>query len=229
MSRSDDGLREQDAEEFAHLLQLALTSREIKGLLRSAGHAVDADRLRGEALRERARIAAAAACEYRAFLRAAAATDVRAEAPPEPLDDIPEPERGGLLTVLAVLTPALSAMAAALLLLIGYALHLVGLHAHLARGLHNAGWMFASLAALSALPGLVALLVTAARNRPAAQAGPGPQAGPAPHPEAVRAYELWRQALLERGILPHLRERTAAASRTSGTDPHFRDCANREP
>lgn len=223
MSRSDDGLREQDAEEFAHLLQLALKSREIKGLLRSAGHAVDVDRLRSEALRERARIAAAAACEYRAFLRAAAATDVRAEAPAEPLDDIPEPERGGLLAVLAVLTPALSAMAAALLLLIGYALHLVGLHAHLARGLHNAGWMFAGLAALSVLPGLVALLVTAARNRPAAQAGPGP------HPEAVRAYELWRQALLERGILPHLREYTAAASRASGTDPHFRDCANREP
>ncbi|MFI6471017.1 hypothetical protein ACIBL5_12295 [Streptomyces sp. NPDC050516] len=223
MSRSDDGLREQDAEEFAHLLQLALESTEIKGLLRSAGHAVDADRLRSEALRERARIAAAAACEYRAFLRAAAATDVRAEAPSEPLDDIPEPERGGLLAVLAVLTPALSAMAAALLLLIGYALHLVGLHAHLARGLHNAGWMFAGLAALSVLPGLVALLVTAARNRPAAQAGP------APHPEAVRAYELWRQALLERGILPHLREHTAAASRASGTDPHFRDCANREP
>lgn len=81
MSRSDDGLREQDAEEFARLLQLALKSREIKGLLRSAGHAVDADRLRSEALRERARIAASAACEYRAFLRAAAATGVRAEAP----------------------------------------------------------------------------------------------------------------------------------------------------
>ncbi|WP_438295305.1 hypothetical protein [Streptomyces sp. HUAS TT7] len=213
MGRSDDGLREQgfgdglDAEEFARLLQLALTSREIKGLLRSAGHAVDADRLRTEALGECAVIAAVAAPEYRAFLRAASTTDVRAEAPPEPLDDVPEPERGGALAVLAVLAPALSALAAVLLLLIGYALHLVGFHAHLVRGLHNAGRMFAGLAAICALPGLAALLITAARNRPAAQARPAPDS------EAARAYELWRQALLERGILPHLRERIATANR----------------
>ncbi|MFI6054396.1 hypothetical protein ACIBCO_30430 [Streptomyces violascens] len=213
MSRSDDGLREPDfgdgpdAEEFARLLQLALESREIRGLIRSAGHAVHADLLRTEALRERAVIAAVAAPEYRAFLRAASTTGVRAEAPPEPPDDAPGPERGSTLAVLAVLTPALSAMAAVLLLLIAYALHLVGFHAHLARGLHNAGWMFAGIAALCALPALAALLITAARKRPAAQAGPAPDS------EAARAYELWRQALLERGILPDLRDRIATADR----------------
>jgi hypothetical protein len=104
-------------------------------------------------------------------------------------------------------------MAAVLFLLIGYALQLVGFHPHLARALRNSGWMFTGLAAVSALPGLAALLITAARNRPVAEASP------APDPEAARAYELWRQALLERGILPHLREHIAAARHTSDPEP----------
>ncbi|MGW2859530.1 serine/threonine-protein kinase [Streptomyces sp. SDr-06] len=222
MHRSD-GLREQDAREFARLLQQALDSREIRGLLRSSRHAVDAGRLRAGALRERAGIAAVANPEYQAFLRAAALPEVRADAQAQPPDDLQEPGRGGLLAVLAVLTPTLSAMAAVLLLLIGYALRLVGLHVHLARGLHNAGWMLAGLAAVSALPGLAAVLVTAARNRPS------PQTAPPPGPEAAHAYELWRQALLERGILPHLRRRIEAAHRTCDGDSHFSDCATLEP
>ncbi|MFJ8386523.1 hypothetical protein ACIQ9Q_18730 [Streptomyces sp. NPDC094438] len=214
MNRSD-GLRTQDAEEFARLLQLALDSREIRRQLRSVAQAVDVEELRIRALRELGTIAAAAAAEHRAFLRAAATAEERAGGHPGPDDEPadPEPERGGLLAVLAVLTPALAAIAAALLLLIGYALQLAGFHPHLARGLRNSGWLFAGLAALSALPGLAALLITAARNRPAAQAGP------APDPETARAYELWRQALLERGILPHLREHIAAARHASDPEP----------
>ncbi len=70
----------------------------------------------------------------------------------------------------------------------------------------TAGWFFAAAAAASILVATVGLLVTALRNGSTAL----PVVAEEELPEEVaRAREAWRHALLERGVLPFLRDALA--------------------
>jgi hypothetical protein len=64
------------------------------------------------------------------------------------------------------------------------------------------GWVFGAVTAIAILVAAVGLLLTALRNKPSALGGPyGEFDG-----EVARAREAWREALLERGVLPFLRD-----------------------
>jgi hypothetical protein len=90
----------------------------------------------------------------------------------------------GVLAVVFVLAPLLAGAAAVIFLLLGYGLHLARPEPALAAPLRSAGWTFVLLAAAT---GLAA--------------------------DVERARGRWRAALLERGVLPFLREATAAQER----------------
>ena len=94
------------------------------------------------------------------------------------------------------LTPPVAASSAAVLLVLGYLLQLTDTPGTLPASLVTAGWILALVAAVSTLIALAALLGTAIR---------GP-AAPPPHTARLEQARLdWQQALLERGMLPHLR------------------------
>ncbi len=84
----------------------------------------------------------------------------------------------------------------------------------------TAGWVFGAMTAAAILVAAVGLLLTALRNRPSLDTGPYGESGG----EVTRAREAWRDALLERGILPFLQAAlaapgTAALRRTTPSGP----------
>ncbi|EST37504.1 hypothetical protein N566_12685, partial [Streptomycetaceae bacterium MP113-05] len=129
----------------------------------------------------------------------------------------------GLVAVVSVLAPLLAGTAALIFLLVGYGLHLLAPEPGLAAPMRDAGWTFAVLAAASALLGMGGVLLTALRNGPSAVAAPvrvrrGRRAttaagrsdgGGGAEDEVAAARADWQRALLERGILPFLREALA--------------------
>ncbi|WP_419996480.1 hypothetical protein [Streptomyces boninensis] len=130
----------------------------------------------------------------------------------------------GLAAVVAVLAPVLAGTAAVIFLLVGYALHMLHPEPAAAAPLRAAGWVFAALAAATILVAMTALLLTALKNgstsiRAASRTGMVR--------EVAEAREAWQQALLERGILPFLRE--ALASSGSGAAPGTYTLSTRDP
>jgi hypothetical protein len=105
-----------------------------------------------------------------------------------------------------VLTPVVAAVAAAVLLLIGYGARLAEVATGFATSVVTAGWVLALTAAVTACIGLWALLRTALRQRE----GTSECREPAGGTDVDRARERWRQALLERGLLPYLRSHLVA-------------------
>lgn len=132
----------------------------------------------------------------------------------------------GAIAVISVLAPLLAGAAAVIFLLVGYAMHMLSPEPALAGSMRNAGWTFAVLAAATGLAGMAGLLFAAVRN--GARSGPLPgqrggagaaraRAGTArpvvrpAGPEGLsarvaEAREDWREALLERGVVPFLQE-----------------------
>ncbi|SEG44934.1 hypothetical protein SAMN05216223_105239 [Actinacidiphila yanglinensis] len=106
----------------------------------------------------------------------------------------------GLFAVMAVLTPLLAGAAALIFLLIGYALQAVSPEPGIASPLRTAGWFFAAVAAAAIVLGGIGLLLTALRAGSTA-VHDGPTSLP---PEVAHAREVWRRALLDRGMLPFL-------------------------
>ncbi|MGW6548420.1 hypothetical protein ACWGBH_37080, partial [Streptomyces massasporeus] len=99
------------------------------------------------------------------------------------------------LPALAVLTPLVAGTSAAALLLIGALLHAADALGPLPGSLVTAGWTLALVAAVTGLVTLAAVLRTALRRR-----GVPPAADQVEH-----ARPVWRQELLDRGMLPHPR------------------------
>jgi len=129
-------------------------------------------------------------------------------------------EAAGAGAVAAVLTPVLAGTAAVIFLLVGYILRALDPERTFARTMLTAGWTFGAVAVASIVVATVALLLTALRNRPSLEAGPYGELSE----EVDQAREAWRDALLERGILPFLREAladpgAAAALRTAPAPP----------
>lgn len=114
------------------------------------------------------------------------------------------PQIGAVVTVLA---PVLAGTAAFIFLLAGYLLKLLDPAPSFASTMVSAGWFFAAVTAAAILVAAVGLLITALRNGSAAQ--PVEDDEEELPEDVARAREAWRHALLERGILPFLRDALA--------------------
>ncbi|MER7403477.1 hypothetical protein ABT373_13555 [Streptomyces sp. NPDC000070] len=179
-------LHPEDRADFQAVLRLALNTADMRAALLTDPSGRATARVRARARDEADDIAAGAEKEYAAFCA------VRASAQSGPQH---RPGHGTVLHALAVLTPVVAAMSAAALLLIGYVLQLTPDPGTLPASLVTAGWILALIAAVSALLALAALLRAAVRGRD----------GPATADRVEQARLTWQQALLERGMLPHVR------------------------
>ncbi|MFE1259547.1 hypothetical protein ACFW5X_03385 [Streptomyces albogriseolus] len=118
------------------------------------------------------------------------------------MTEVPDEEGAGLVAVLAVLSVFVSGATAVLSLLVGYLLQHFGAESTVTRVLLVVGWSAGAVMAVLALVCAVLLVVTAlrARDRPTSET----MDRYASSAELVEAREAWREALLERGILPFL-------------------------
>jgi hypothetical protein len=176
------------------------------------------------ALNATALITAAAATEYQHYVkvreeqrRPATPSTLSSVHEPGPADsgtgamglattmgEVAETAGAGAVAVAAVLTPVLAGIAAAIFLLVGYILQMLSPPPAFAHAMITIGWVFGALTAAAILVAAVGLLITALRNRPSPDAGYGELSE-----DVARARDAWREALLERGLLPFLREALA--------------------
>ncbi|RNF87006.1 hypothetical protein [Streptomyces botrytidirepellens] len=208
----------EDRPEFERVLDEVLRTADRRPDLKGIGQRLTAEQLRTMALSASAAITACAAAEYQDYV--VARTRLREPAPPLPMPGAPEDEGdhdhsagftgalldasgAGLFPMLAVLAPVLAGTAAIIFLLVGYVLHVLDPAPSIAQPMITAGWFFAALTAAGILLAAVGLLITALRNGSSAIRG---EALAEQLEEVDRAREAWRQALLERGVLPFLRE-----------------------
>ncbi|GHA71916.1 hypothetical protein GCM10010372_83560 [Streptomyces tauricus] len=125
---------------------------------------------------------------------------------PRPDRETREATRTNAFAALPMVMLMLSGSAAAIFLTLGYVLLVTGIDTTLARTMLGAAWLFVALAAGMIVINGVILLVTALRGNRS-----GPEAeGEHERQEVVRrAKQVWLEALLERGIVPFLREALA--------------------
>ncbi|TJZ50237.1 hypothetical protein FCH28_23325 [Streptomyces piniterrae] len=215
-------LLNEDRAEFARILDEALrTAAHCPDELGpGAGKHLNTEQLRTMALGATTAIAACATAEYqryvqlRAELRAPVSasygSDAGVEVQDEAADGSPGPATAenaeatgaGLAAMVAVLAPVLAGIAAVLFLLIGYVLRTISPQQAVAQPLISVGWIFAALTAVGAFVAMVCLVITAVRNGSSARSGRADELAE----ELDRAHEAWRDALLERGLLPFLSE-----------------------
>jgi hypothetical protein len=224
-------LLREDRPEFERILDETLRTAHLQPGLSGVGPRLGRAQLRSMAMSAAIPIAACADAEYQHFV--ALRTELR-RPPPEhsvpgrdphhaPSSAVVDRHGAGLVAVVSVLAPLLAGTAAVIFLLVGYVLHLLEPEPALAAPMRNAGWTFAVLAAGTALLGMGGMLLTALRNGPSAVAagpkvrrariggtgGPATGAGEDLAAAVAAARAAWRAALLERGILPFLREALA--------------------
>ncbi|WP_311765090.1 hypothetical protein [Streptomyces zingiberis] len=211
----------EDHPEYARVLDEALRGMTGSSAATAGGTGgrPGTEQLRALALEAAPRIAARAAGEYRAYVTLR--EKVREGARQQSGVDTPEGGNGGgaalttavgetagagLLAVFTVLAPVLAGAAAAIFLLIGYLLHLFSPDAPTAGPIINAGWVFLALAAAATVIAMCGLVFTALRNGSGSLGTAGRARGRDRDDELARLRETWRRALLDRGILPFLRE-----------------------
>lgn len=136
-------------------------------------------------------------------------------------EGVGETTGAGLLAMVSVLVPLLAGTAAVIFLLLGNVLRIVTPEPSIAAPMRGAGWVFAVLAAAGIVVAMAELWLTALRNgssarrssaEDAAAASAGGTAGEAGGTggdsrlarEVSAARTVWRDALLERGIVPFL-------------------------
>ncbi|MFI9645304.1 hypothetical protein ACIHAA_03265 [Streptomyces sp. NPDC052040] len=206
---------------FERMVDRALDAPEIAAVLGSSGAIPSRDELREQALRERPRLVGAAASEYARYLAARDAADREGPARDEqPMVDTDTRTRNqdaapvgegrpqkDIFPVLAVLVPSLGAAATGVFLLCGFGLRAFAVRPHIGDGLVMAGVIAAAVTAGAALGDLAWILVTSARSRSGLRRGPAADRDP----EVCRARETWENALLERGLVPFLRQRAESA------------------
>ncbi|MFE5582327.1 hypothetical protein [Kitasatospora sp. NPDC056531] len=190
-------LPQQDRADFETELGKALAAPQVRAALRDGGEeAPGVERLRRAARENAEYVLAAAAPEYERYAALRADADSVARLPV----DAPARERvSGWWGVLGVIAPIVAAAAAAVLLLLGYLLGLAEGMEVLGRALVTAGWVAAGVAAVCLLVGGLGLLGAAFRAQDPAAAEEGEDPG-----ELVRARDVWRSALAERGLVPFL-------------------------
>ncbi|MFE1787412.1 hypothetical protein ACFW7J_03230 [Streptomyces sp. NPDC059525] len=210
----------EDRPEFDRLLDEALRTADERPELAALGERLNAEQLRTMALSAIALLTAAAAAEYahyvkvREELRDEALTG-RGSTDEETAEDGDGQGDGGgagVSAVVAVLAPVLAGTAMLIFLLVGYSLKAIDPEPAFARTMLTAGWLFGGLTVVALVFAVVSLLVAALRNSSTEVAAE--ESLPIPD-ELARAREAWRNALLERGIMPFLRD--ALADPTAGT------------
>ncbi|NJP53137.1 hypothetical protein HCJ93_24480 [Streptomyces sp. SBST2-5] len=226
-------LLSEDRQEFERVLDEALRSAPHRPELAAVGQRLNTEQLRTMALGASAIITAAAAAEYQHYVkvreelrRPSADPSVRESGPASAeqsaagltatMGEVAEAAGAGVVALLAVLAPVLAGTAAGIFLLVGYVLRMLDPEAAFARTMLTTGWVFGAVTAVAILVAAIGLLLTALRNKPSALGGPYPEADD----ELARAREAWHEALLERGIVPFLRDaladpETAALHRTT--------------
>jgi hypothetical protein len=236
-------LLSEDRQEYERLLDEALRSAPHRPELAAVGQRLNPEQLRTMALNASALITAAAATEYQHYVKVR--EQLRRPAAPTPpvhegsgstdpgtsavglaatVGEATAPAGAGAVAVAAVLTPVLAGTASAIFLLVGYLLKMLNPEPAFARTLLTTGWVFGAVTAAAILIAAVGLLITALRNGESSlQAGTRGERSE----ELSRAREAWREALLERGIMPFLREAladpgSAALSRTTPPQPTSR-------
>jgi len=209
-------LLNEDRPDFEHVLDEAL--RIVLGDMDGpSGSPLNGEQLRTMALAAAEPIGAKAAEEYEAYRRIRAETRDTARESAQTRDSRAfsyaamgvadgAGSGAGLFAIIAVLTPLLAGAAAAIFLLIGYAMQAVSPEPGIASPLRTAGWFFAAVAAAAVLIGAIGLLLTAMRDGSSALHDT-PDSMPR---EVSDARDLWRRALLDRGLLPFLDEALAA-------------------
>ncbi|MEU6310337.1 hypothetical protein [Streptomyces sp. NPDC047014] len=210
----------EDRPEFDRLLDEALRAASERPELATLGERLNAEQLRTMAQGASALLVAAAAAEYGHYVK------IRGERREELLlgpaaasaggDE--DEERGGgggagISAVVAVLAPVLAGTAMLIFLLVGYILKMIEPEPAFAETMLTAGWLFGALTAAALLCAVIGLLVTAVRNSATEVAADETEAVP---DEVARAREAWRHALLERGIIPFLRDALADPSAGPG-------------
>ncbi|MER5220274.1 hypothetical protein [Streptomyces flaveus] len=236
-------LLSEDRQEYERILDEALRSAPHRPELAAVGQRLNPEQLRTMALNASALITTAAATEYQHYVKVR--EEQRQPAPPAPrvhegsestepgtsavglaatLGEAAETAGAGATAVAAVLTPVLAGTASAIFLLVGYLLKMLNPEPAFAQTLLTTGWVFGAVTAAAILIAAVGLLLTALRNGESSlQAGAQSESSE----EVTRAREAWREALLERGIMPFLREAladpgSAALSRTTPPQPTSR-------
>ncbi|MEC4015788.1 hypothetical protein [Streptomyces sp. H27-D2] len=239
----------EDRPEFERILDDALHTSEYRPALGAAGMRLNTEQLRTMALSAMAAISACAAAEYEHFCKArqearepapAAATSVAGgEQSAErggsgglgiaiTMGEVTEGSGAGLIAVVAVLAPVLAGTAAAIFLLVGYALHMITPEPSAAQPLITAGWLFAALTAAGFLVAMAGMLLTALRN--GANSVRDSLAAELPVEVAI-AKDAWEMALLDRGMLPFLREALADPATRNGAaaPPYVQRRSNHSP
>ncbi|MFJ3231326.1 hypothetical protein [Streptomyces sp. NPDC086787] len=217
-------LHSEDRQEYERILDAALRSAPDRPELAAVGQRLNTEQLRTMALNATTLITAAAATEYQHYVKVrealrqpapSAPASSRDSGPGEPdagamglataLGEAAETTGAGAIAVVAVLAPVLAGTAAAIFLLVGYILRMLNPEPAFARTMLTAGWVFGALTVVTILVAAVGLLLTALRNSPSLDAGTHREASG----EVARAREAWREALLDRGILPFLKDALA--------------------
>ncbi|MBT3154853.1 hypothetical protein HTV45_28955 [Streptomyces sp. CHD11] len=228
-------LMSEDRQEYERVLDEALRSAPHNPQLAALGQRLNSEQLRTMALNASAIITAAAGTEYQHYVkireelrRPPSASAVRDSGSAEPgtgsaglaatMGEVVETAGAGAVAVVAVLAPVLAGTAAAIFLLVGAVLRMVQPDAAFARTMLTTGWVFGAVTAVAILVAAVGLLITALRNKPSALGGVYRELDE----EVTAARDAWRDALLERGILPFLRDALtdpAAAAALQHTAP----------
>ncbi|KFG72344.1 hypothetical protein [Streptomyces mutabilis] len=235
-------LPNEDRQEYERVLHEALRSAPRRPELAAVGQRLNSEQLRTMALNATALITAAAATEYQHYVKVREELRHPAPSPQAPatresgseeqatgaaglaatMGEVAEATGAGAVAVVAVLAPVLAGTAAAIFLLVGYLLKMLDPGRAFAQTMLTTGWVFGAVTAVAIFVAAVGLLLTALRNRPFAESGLHGELAD----EVVRARDAWLDALLERGILPFLREALAdpgaAALHTGPTAPTSR-------
>ncbi|MEE1939599.1 hypothetical protein V1L54_09245 [Streptomyces sp. TRM 70361] len=205
-------LSPEDRAEFGRVLEEALRTTAHRRTVPGTGaEPPTTEQLRAMALGAAAAIAACAAAEYGHFVQLRDELRRPGHAP-----DSAGSAAGagaGLVAMLSVLAPVLAGTAAVIFLVVGHVLRMLDPEPAIAAPLRDTGWAFAALTAAALLAACVGLLVTALRHGSGAIRADGGGRGGGRRDGGRRALaeevELarvaWRTALLERGMLPFLR------------------------
>ncbi|MFF4318560.1 hypothetical protein [Streptomyces sp. NPDC001568] len=202
----------EDRPEFDRLLDETLRTADDRPELVGLGERLNAEQLRTMALNASALLTAAAAAEYDHYVKVR--TELRGEARSASADSGEHAsgdrdDGAGVSAVVAVLAPVLAGTAMLIFLLVGYSLKMIEPEPAFAKTMLTAGWLFGALTVAALLFAVIGLLVTALRNSSTEVAAAETVVMP---DELSRAREAWRNALLERGIIPFLRDALADPS-----------------
>ncbi|KOX38652.1 membrane protein [Streptomyces sp. NRRL F-6491] len=206
----------EDRAEYERVLDDALSTAHARPELAGVGTRLTVPQLRAMTLNATALVTSAAASEYDHFVKVREQNRTAAGASVPAPYDLPGPGAGAV-AIVTVMVPVLAGAASVIFLLVGAVLHALAPTVAFGATLLTAGLVFGSLAAAGLLCAAAGLLVTALRNSPAEVSTGGPRA--APDDELSRAREAWRLALLERGVLPFLRDALAATGPSDPSDP----------